>query len=534
MELYSMDVQSAIYGFFIGFIGVSIVGVIIFRVINGPLKKHNSSLNQELVEQTEKNEQAICHLRHELERATKYAETLLKELSEKKIELAVAHERMDNFRVIESDHVQLKPKYHEMLTSIASYKQQVAEYEKKELENKKQQDAVNFIIVEKDKSISQLHIDIADIRVLNTELATRIEEERKQSEQNLKLLEDAQEKLSEQFQNLANKIFEEKGKKFTEQNKEHIGVLINPLREQLGDFKKKIEDTYEKETRDRVSLKAEIANLRELNQQINQEAKNLTNALTKDNKAMGDWGEMQLERILEDVGLVKGREYEAQGVYENEEGAKLRPDFIVHLPEDKDVVIDSKVTLDSYVRYCSTENEVEKGVALKDLIISVKAHVKGLKDKDYRDLKGVRTLDFVLMFIPVEGALMLALDSEPKLFKEAFEAGVMIVGPTTLMGTLRTIERIWRFERQNKNAQKMAEEAGKIYDQFFLVVESLDDIGDKLEKAHKAYEQTQKRLVDGRGNLATRINNLKKLGATTKKELAEEFMEKAELGDSRG
>ncbi len=528
-----MDIQSAGYGFLVG----SVVFIVVCLLVVFLQKKRNSNEVVKLVadydEINNRNEHVIANMRQEIEQQARQLELANKELTDTKVEFAVAQERVDNYRVLEKEYERLKPKYQENLAELASCKQQIDGDEKKELELKGLLDEWKNENSNKEKIISELQNNLSDIRVQNKELTTRIEEERKQSEQNIKLLEDAQEKLSEQFQNLANKIFEEKGKKFTEQNKEHIGVLINPLREQLGEFKKKVEEAYEKETKDRVSLRAEIGHLRELNQQINQEAKNLTNALTKDNKAMGDWGEMQLERILEDVGLVKGREYEVQSVYEHEGGAKLRPDFVVHLPEGKDVVIDSKVTLDAYVNYCSTDIKEEKDQALKGLITSVKAHVKGLKDKDYRDLKGVGTLDFVLMFIPVEGALMLALESEPQLFKDAFESGVMIVGPTTLMGTLRTIERIWRFERQNKNAQKMAEEAGKIYDQFFLVVESLDDIGDKLEKAHKAYEMTQKRLVDGRGNLATRINNLKKLGATTKKDLSEELLEKAELEDSK-
>ncbi len=496
-----MDIQSVLLGLLVGLLLCSAVFLVLLRMQK---KKYVSQLGD-----TEK------------------------ELAENRLDLAVALEKIEGYRLLEKEYEQIKPDYQENISLVATLKQQIVDSERKDGEYQIQLNELKSIVSRKEDEAKALQNNLFDLRVANTELKTRIEEERKQSEQNLKLLEDAQEKLSQQFQNLANKIFEEKGKKITEQNKEHMGVLLNPLREQLGDFKKKIEESYEKESKERVSLKVEIANLRELNQQINQEAKNLTNALTKDNKAMGDWGEMQLERILEDVGLTKGREYEVQGVYENEDGAKLRPDFIVHLPEGKDIVIDSKVTLDSYVNYCSAEEKNNKEQALKGLIASVKTHVKGLKDKDYRDLKGVGSLDFVLMFIPVEGALMLALETEPQLFKEAFEAGVMIVGPTTLMGTLRTIERIWRFEKQNKNAQKMAEEAGKIYDQFFLVVESLEDVGDKLDKAHKAYEMTQKRLVDGRGNLATRINNLKKLGATTKKELSEELLEKAELEDSK-
>ncbi len=480
-----MDMQSAVYGFLAGS-ALFLVVCILFLSL-----------------QKRKSKAQIVMLESEQQRQTMVLEESQKELADIRVDLAVAQEKVVNYKAIEQEQKQL-----------------VLEKEK--------------IIAEKERGANGLQMELSDLRVQNQELTTRIEEERKQSEQSIKLLEDAQEKLSTQFQNLANKIFEEKGKKFTEQNKEHIGVLLNPLREQLGDFKKRVEEVYATEGKDRVSLKVEIEQLRKLNQEINQEAKNLTNALTKDNKAMGDWGEMQLERLLEDVGLVKGREYEEQANYKNEEGANLRPDFVIHLPEEKDIVIDSKVTLDSYVSYCSTEVKEEKERALKGLITSIKAHVKGLKDKDYRDLKGVRSLDFVLMFVPVEGAMMLALESEPQLFKDAFESGVLIVGPTTLMGTLRTIERIWRFERQNKNAQKMADEAGKIYDQFALVVRSMDDIEDKLNKARNAFDDTKKRMFEGRGNLVTKINNLKTLGATTKKELSEEWVEKAELEDSKG
>ncbi|THB69933.1 MAG: DNA recombination protein RmuC [Gammaproteobacteria bacterium] len=503
-----MDIQSAVYGFLAGSILFLVIGFVIHRLVK---KDVAIKLGQQAAE----------------------LESAQSSWADARLELAVAKEKVENCKVLEKELEQLRPMYQENISELATSKQQIMELGKKELQYLEQIKEQKNIATDKEKAVNGLQVELADLRVLNQEFATRIEEERKQSKQNIKLLEDAQGKLSEQFQNLANKIFEEKGKKFTEQNKEHIGVLLNPLREQLGDFKKKVEDAYDKETKDRISLKEEIKNLRDLNQQINQEAKNLTNALTKDNKAMGDWGEMQLERILEDVGLVKGREYEEQAVYKNEEGANLRPDFVVHLPEGKDVVIDSKVTLDSWVGYCSADDKEEKDAALKGLIASVKNHVRGLKDKDYRDLKGMRSLDFVLMFIPVEGAMMLALESEPQLFKDAFDSGVLIVGPTNLMGTLRTIERIWRFEKQNKNAQKMAEEAGKIYDQFALVVESLDDIEDKLDKARNAFDLTKKRMVEGRGNLVNRINSLKKLGATTKKELSEELVGKAELEDSK-
>ena len=359
-----------------------------------------------------------------------------------------------------------------------------------------------------------------------SELETRLEEEKKQAEITHKQMQENQKELSHKFESLANRIFEEKGKKFADQNRDNLDLILKPLKEQIGEFKKRVDDVYDKELRDRVSLKTEIENLRKLNQEINTEAKNLTKALTRDNKAQGDWGELKLERLLEEAGLVKGLEFESQATYENEKGEKLRPDFIVHLPESKDVIIDSKVSLESYSRYRNAESDAAKEQALKDLATSVKAHAKGLKEKDYSGIPGMRSLDFVLMFVPVEGALMTVMDKDPALFSQAFDWGVLIVGPTTLFGTLRAIERIWRFDKQSKNAQKMAEEAGKMHDQMVLVLESIEDIGDKLDKAQKAYEQTCKRIKDGRGNLIGRIENVKKLGARTKKEIPSTILEK--------
>lgn len=358
-------------------------------------------------------------------------------------------------------------------------------------------------------------------------LETQLTEERKQSTEKLKVLDEAKVQLAEQFQNLANKILEEKSKKFTDQNKANLDQVLNPLREQLGDFRRKVEDVYEKESKDRMSLFHEINNLKSLNQQISADAINLTNALKGTNKTQGNWGEVILERVLEESGLHKGREYDTQGSFTSEEGKRLRPDVIVHLPEGKDIVIDSKVTLTAYERYCTAEDDAEKQKALNEHVLSLRTHLKGLSVKNYEDLPGITSLDFVLMFIPVEAAFITAVESDQTIFREAFDKNIIVVSPTTLLATLKTVHNIWRYEYQNRNAIEIADRAGKLYDQFVLFSESLMDVGDKLGKAQSAYDTTVKRLTDGKGNLVTRTEQLKKLGAKAKKQIAQSLADKA-------
>ena len=357
---------------------------------------------------------------------------------------------------------------------------------------------------------------------------TRLSEERKQADEKLKLLDQAREQLNTQFQNLANQILEEKSKKFTEQNKENIDRVLNPLREQLGDFRRKVEDVYEKESKDRISLFHEIKHLKELNQQISADALNLTNALKGQTQTQGAWGEVILERVLEESGLHNGREYETQGSFTTEEGKRLRPDVIVHLPEGKDIIIDSKVSLVAYERYCSTEDDQERQTALKEHIVSLKAHIKGLSVKNYEDLREIKSLDFVLLFVPIEAAFISAVENERDIFREAFDKNIIVVSPTTVLATLKTVHNIWRYEYQNRNALEIAEKAGNLYDQFVLFVQSMDDIGDKLGKANDAYETARKRLVDGKGNLVGRTEKLKKLGAKAKKSLNEKLLIEAQ------
>ena len=364
---------------------------------------------------------------------------------------------------------------------------------------------------------------LQDTLLQNSVLTTRLEQERRHFEEKLHLLAEARESLRQEFENLAHRIFDDKQERFHQQSKDRLDTLINPLRDQLQNFHKKVEDVYDKESKERSSLIGEIRILKELNQQISQDAINLTLALKGDNKAQGNWGEMVLESILEKSGLVKGREYETQVALRAEEGGRRSPDVIIRLPEGKDIVIDSKMALLHYDRYCSASSQTEKEEALKAHAHAISQHIKGLSAKSYENLDGIRTLDFVLMFIPIESAFMIAVEHDPEIFKNAFDKGIIVVSPTTLLATLRTVQSIWRYEKQNKNAEKMAAEAGKLFDQFVLVLESLSETGRYLDKARFSYDETIKRLSSGRGNMVSRVEGIEKLGARTKKQIPPEF-----------
>ena len=354
------------------------------------------------------------------------------------------------------------------------------------------------------------------------------DQERKHYEEKLQLLNETKNNLKQEFENLAHRIFEDKQRAFHQQSGQRLDSALNPLREQLSNFHKKVEDVYDKESKERASLIGEIRILKELNQQISQDAVNLAQALKGDNKAQGNWGEMVLESILEKSGLVKGREYETQVALKDAEGQRRNPDVIVRLPEGKDIIIDSKMTLVDYDRYCSAKTEVEKLAALKAHTQAIKQHINGLSVKAYENLEGVRSLDFVLLFIPIEAAFMIAVENDPQVFRDAFDKGIIVVSPTTLLATLRTVQSIWRYEKQNKNAERIATEAGKLFDQFVLVLESLSEVGRHLDKARESHDETLKRLSTGRGNLVSKIENLEKLGAKTKKQIPSELKEQSD------
>jgi DNA recombination protein RmuC len=366
----------------------------------------------------------------------------------------------------------------------------------------------------------------------NTRLAQRETEYqhlKTSSDEKIALLNDAKKQLTEQFEQLANRIFDEKTQRFQRSNQDSLETSLKPFREQLKDFRSRVDHIYDNENRERGELREQLKSLQEMNRSISKEAQNLTKALKGDNKAQGNWGEVILEKVLEESGLRKGHEYETQASFTDESGRRRQPDVIVRLPDEKDIIIDAKVSLLSYERYCSAEDDNERNAFLREHIQSVRQHIAGLSTKAYQHIEGLRTLDFVFIFIPVEAAFMAAFEHDPELFRNAYEKNIIVVGPTTLLATLRTVQSIWRYERQNRNAEKIASEAGALHDQFALVVESLEDIGKHLDRGQTAYEKTIKRMTDGRGNLVGRVARLEALGAKVKKTLPSALMDRADV-----
>ncbi|MEQ1558075.1 MAG: DNA recombination protein RmuC [Methyloglobulus sp.] len=358
---------------------------------------------------------------------------------------------------------------------------------------------------------------LANAKTKNAELQTRIAEQERSAHEKLKLLQDAETQLKTQFENLAGKIFEDRSKQFAEQNKTSLDHIVTPLREQLGEFKQRIETVYDNENKDRISLREEIISLRRDTAKMNEEALNLTRALKGDKKTQGNWGEMILEKVLERSGLRKGIEYVTQGAFRDDDNRLFKPDVIVHLPDNKDIIVDSKVSLLAYERYCSSDDDQERMIAIKQHTGAVREHVKSLSNKDYSSLHGVKSLDFVLLFIPIEAAFVAAFQSDEHLFTDAFEHKIIVVTPTTLLATLRTIENIWRYERQNENARAIAEKAGVVYDKIRGFVEELDKLGKQLSTVHTTYDGVMNKLTQGNGNLIRQASSFVDLGVKVKK-----------------
>ena len=359
--------------------------------------------------------------------------------------------------------------------------------------------------------------DIQNYREQIATLKTSLELERKQFEEKLSLLNDSRDQLSAAFKNIANEIFDDKTKKFTATSKASLEMVLNPLQEKIKQFEKRVEETYDKESKERFSLAKEIKSLQELNSRISEEAVNLTNALKGDNKAQGSWGEFVLESILEKSGLVKGREYDVQVSLKAEDGSKSQPDVVVHLPESRDVIIDSKVSLKAWDAFCSSEDEESKADFLKQHVQSVRLHVKNLSGKGYQNLVGVNSLDYVLLFMPIEAAYSVVIQLDPELNQHAFERNIIFVGPTTLLTTLKTVHNLWRLVQQNQNANEIAKQAGNLYDKFVAFVGDLDEVGQRIDASKKSFDKAHNKLLSGRGNLIKRVENLKQLGAKTSK-----------------
>ncbi|MBL6815452.1 MAG: DNA recombination protein RmuC [Pseudomonadales bacterium] len=355
-----------------------------------------------------------------------------------------------------------------------------------------------------------------DLSVKNSEFSSlqgRMEEAQTSFTAREKLLRESNERMKIEFESLATKVLNAQGA----QQRQSLDVMLNPFREQIGDFRKRVEEVYRSDTKERASLLKEMQNLQSASNRINEEAENLTKALKGDNKIQGNWGELVLERILEDSGLRKDHEYFVQPSSRDEQGRIKRPDIVIRLPEGKDVVVDSKVTLVAYEQALSTEDEQARQVYLKQHVDAVRGQVKKLAEQDYDQLPDLRSLDFVLLFIPIESAFTLAMELDSKLFIDAFNKRIMLVSPTTLMMALRIIDNLWQVEKQNRNAQDIAQRAGALYDKLQGVVEEVDKLGKQIGTVQGTYDTLYGRLAGGRGNLVGQAEKLRELGAPVKK-----------------
>ena len=386
---------------------------------------------------------------------------------------------------------------------------------KSESSTAKSEERINNLTSDLEKNEEELNAEKEKFLNLSNELAT--------IQANYKNLE---EKLSDEgteFKNIANQILKEKGKEFTDQNKINMNEILNPLKEKIKDFEQKITQTHVDEVKQRASLIEQVKFLTEQDQQMSKDTKDLTNALKGETKTQGNWGEFILESILEKSGLVKDREYSVQQSFTTENGNRLQPDILINLPDKKTIVIDSKVSLNAYEKYSSSDDEVEKQKAIKEHLISIKKHIKELSEKNYQNLYQLNSLDFVLMFLPIEPAFGLAIQAEHNLFITAYEKNIILVSPTTLLATLRTIANIWKQTYQNKNALEIARQSGALYDKFQGLLKDLQNVGDKLLATQTSYDSAIKKLHTGKGNLVSSVEKIKKLGAKTTKSLPSSF-----------
>ena len=337
-----------------------------------------------------------------------------------------------------------------------------------------------------------------------------------------------QDRFRIEFKNLANEILEEKSKKFTEQNRSNLDQLLKPLGEKIRDFEKKVGDAYDKEAQQRFSLKEEVKRLAELNKQISADAENLTRALKGDSKSQGNWGEMILESVLERSGLVKNREYIVQPSFQGDDGRRMQPDVVVSYPGNRSVIIDAKVSLTAYERLSDASSPELREKHLKEHLTSIRNHIIELSNKDYLDIYQVQSLDFIMMFLPVEPAYMVAIKEDPEIWNYAYDRRILLISPTNLLAALKMIASLWRQEYQNKNALEIARQSGDLLDKFYALLSDLNDLGNRLKLTQKSYDDAINKLSEGKGNLIRRAQRIEELGAKTKKNLPDNFESRAE------
>jgi DNA recombination protein RmuC len=490
MSLDDLLAHMDLLSFFIGlFVGVVVLGLTILR----QAKSHTKALAQhrdDFLTQSEavlSNKDALLErIQGELESATEKLEGLQQYQVSTQAELGRFQQQTEQLEQLRSESLQWQNKY------------------------------------------SQEQQETGHLRTQLEAQAASFKQEQLANNEKMALLESAENRLQQQFENLANKIFEQKAEKFDHNSKTKLESLLTPLKDKIDGFKQQVSDHYVKEGQERASLKTEILGLKELNQQITNDAAALTRALKGDNKQQGNWGEVVLERILQESGLREGHEFETQVSLKNEDGKSYQPDVVVHLPDDKDIVIDSKVSLSAYERYFNEqESDSARQTYLNEHVASLRNHIKELGKKDYHQLKGIKTLDYVLMFVPIEPAFLLAVDQSPELVKLALDNNVMLVSPTNLLVALRTVNNIWQYEYQNQNAQKIATKAAKLYEKFHGFVTDMDKVGKAIDSVQKNYDGAMNKLTEGNANIVKQVEQFKSMGVQTNKSLDPLLIEKA-------
>jgi DNA recombination protein RmuC len=380
-------------------------------------------------------------------------------------------------------------------------------------------------------AVGDLNVKLNSLAIEKARAEERILSLGEKLESQKKELDDLYARVTGEFERIAGQILLESSRTIQQQHREKLGEVLNPLKEKIESFERKVDDTHKETIRENQSLKEQLQTLQKLNQTIGEEAKNLTTALKGQAKTQGQWGEIILESILEKSGLAKGREYTVQETMYNAEGRRLQPDVVINLPDNKNLVVDSKLSLTAYERYCNADDEQLRASYLKDHLNSIRKHIRELSDKNYQSLYQLQSLDFVLMFIPIEPAFSLAVHADTALWNEAFERNIVIVTTSTLLATLRTIANIWRQENQNRNAIEIARQGGELYDKFVAFVDDLIEVGKRMDGAKRSYEEAMSKLYEGRGNLVRRAEEMKSLGAKATKAIPSQLMERAQGGE---
>lgn len=450
-------------------------------------------------------------------------------------EQALAMQRLEELqRRLQSDYDTLKQQSEMQLNEKRDATEQATQAElalAREQEKlgalQRQERALAQRLTDTENKVLQLQQNLNEVQArLATEQEARQQEQRNADEK-LAVIQESREQLLKEFEHLSQKIFEQKTKQFSEQSQQGINTLLNPFREQLDGLKKKVEDVYVADAKDRASLQAQIGELHKLNQQMSAEAHALTTALRGEKKTQGNWGEMVLQTVLEKSGLREGEEFIREQSLNNDDGKRFRPDVIINLPDDKHIVVDSKVSLNAYTDMVNADSDAERQQCARRHVEAIRQHIRSLSEKAYQQLDGLNSPDFVFLFMPVEPAFMVAFEHDDNLFNEAFERRIVVVTPTTLLATLRTVASIWAIERRNKSTEKLADQAGKIYDKLAIVVERMETMGRQINTVQGTYDDTWKALKGGRGNLINQADQFRKLGVRAKKEMAKTLLEEA-------